>query len=69
VQFNLQHVVNEISRNVDCPEGATFSERRLGKSTDGYQINVGILMQQYGGKIEENEYAKTIKRKKNPYRR
>ena len=30
--LNLQHVVKQISRNVDCPEGATFFERRLGKS-------------------------------------
>ena len=38
---NLQHVVKEII-DVDCPEGATFSECSLGKSLDSYQL---ILVQ------------------------
>ena len=39
VTFNLQHVVKEIL-DVDCPEGATFSERSLWKSIDSYQLSL-----------------------------
>jgi hypothetical protein len=44
---NLQHVVKEII-DVDCPEGATSSERSLGKSLDFYTFNVRDYLSNVG---------------------
>lgn len=36
-----------LNLNVDCPEGATFSERSLGKSLDSYSLNVRDYLSEY----------------------